>query len=174
MSFENAKYSVDKDPYEWCLKQSKRLKSTDTQMKIKMRSQKLLTQMPVELENAIRCICNQSWALDDISKTLQDAKKKVYSIEKFPEEESPTEGSESDSMGDAIRKYSDDYQEQKEEFLVEYQEEKQLEIQDIQLEAGIPQDTSNENLCKNTQDAQTFLVTPTGGMAQIYMGQPQR
>ncbi|MBW0551924.1 hypothetical protein O181_091639 [Austropuccinia psidii MF-1] len=43
-----------------------------------------------------------------------------------------------------------------------------LEIQDIQLEAGMPQDTANKNLCKHTQDAQTFLVTPTKGMAYIH------
>ncbi|MBW0549622.1 hypothetical protein O181_089337 [Austropuccinia psidii MF-1] len=41
-------------------------------------------------------------------------------------------------------------------------------MQDIQLEAGKPQDTANKSLCKNTQDAQTFLVTPTKGMAYIH------
>ncbi|MBW0504770.1 hypothetical protein O181_044485 [Austropuccinia psidii MF-1] len=41
-------------------------------------------------------------------------------------------------------------------------------MQDIQLEAGMPQDTSNEELCKHTQAAQTFLVTPTKGMAYIH------
>ncbi|MBW0572570.1 hypothetical protein O181_112285, partial [Austropuccinia psidii MF-1] len=61
------------------------------------------------------------------------AKKKVYSYEKVPEEESPTEDSESDSMGDAITEPSDDDQDPREEFLVEYQEETPLEIQDIQL-----------------------------------------
>ncbi|MBW0585906.1 hypothetical protein O181_125621 [Austropuccinia psidii MF-1] len=79
-----------------------------------------------------------------------------YAIEKIPEEESPTEDSESDCMGDG------------EELLVEYQEETPLEIQDIQLEAGRPQDPANKNLCKNTQDAQTFLVTPARGMAYIH------
>ncbi|MBW0593514.1 hypothetical protein O181_133229 [Austropuccinia psidii MF-1] len=59
-------------------------------------------------------------------------------------------------------------QDPKEEFLVEYQEETPLEIQDIQLEAGMPQDIANKNLCKRTQDAQTFLVTPTKGMAYIH------
>ncbi|MBW0463213.1 hypothetical protein O181_002928 [Austropuccinia psidii MF-1] len=54
MSFENDKYSVEKDPYEWCLRQSKRLKAVDPQMKIQMRNQKLLTQMPGELENAVK------------------------------------------------------------------------------------------------------------------------
>ncbi|MBW0502892.1 hypothetical protein O181_042607 [Austropuccinia psidii MF-1] len=35
MSFENDKYFVDKDPYEWCFRQSKILKAVDPQMKIK-------------------------------------------------------------------------------------------------------------------------------------------
>ncbi|MBW0512293.1 hypothetical protein O181_052008 [Austropuccinia psidii MF-1] len=71
-------------------------------------------------------------------------------------------------MGDAIREKFDDDQDPREEFLVAYQKETPLEIQDIQLEAGIPQDTSNKNLCKYTQDAQTFLVTPTKGMEYIH------
>ncbi|MBW0575825.1 hypothetical protein O181_115540, partial [Austropuccinia psidii MF-1] len=71
-------------------------------------------------------------------------------------------------MGDAIRDLSDNDQDPKEEFLVEYQEETPLEIEDIQLEAGMPQDTANKNLCKHTQDEQTFLVTSTKGMAYIY------
>ncbi|MBW0531715.1 hypothetical protein O181_071430 [Austropuccinia psidii MF-1] len=40
----------------------------------------------------------------------QKAKKKVYAIEKVPEEESPTEDADSDSMGDAIREQYDDDQ----------------------------------------------------------------
>ncbi|MBW0469776.1 hypothetical protein O181_009491 [Austropuccinia psidii MF-1] len=32
----------------------------------------------------------------------------------------------------------------------------------------MPQDTSNKNACKHTQDAQTFLVTPTKGMAYTH------
>ncbi|MBW0588455.1 hypothetical protein O181_128170 [Austropuccinia psidii MF-1] len=173
MSFENEKYSVDKDPYEWCLIKSKRLEAIDPQMNIQMRNHKLLTQLPGELEHAVKCICNQNCTLDDISNTLQEIrertnigkftpykssglkekqpfrvefkdkpkerveevakkrnschncgstdhyannctneKKNVHAIEKVPEEESPTEDSDSDSMGDAIR----------EQFLVEYQE----------------------------------------------------
>ncbi|MBW0585805.1 hypothetical protein O181_125520 [Austropuccinia psidii MF-1] len=193
-----------------------------------MRNHKLLTQIPGELEHAVKCRCNQNCTLDEIANTLQDirkktnmgkyspykrsgfkenqpfrvdfkdtpkegvaevtkkknswnncgskdhyanncpkAKKKVYSIEKVPEEESPTDDSESDSMGAAIREQSDNDQDPREEFLVEYQGETPLEIQDIQLEADIPQDTANKNLCKNTHDAQTFLVTPTKGMEYI-------
>ncbi|MBW0491851.1 hypothetical protein O181_031566 [Austropuccinia psidii MF-1] len=71
-------------------------------------------------------------------------------------------------MGDGFREQSDEEQDPREEFLVEYQEKTPLEIQDIQLEAGMPQDTANKNLCKNTQDAQTFLVTPSKGMAYIH------
>ncbi|MBW0518481.1 hypothetical protein O181_058196 [Austropuccinia psidii MF-1] len=71
-------------------------------------------------------------------------------------------------MGDAIREQSDYDQDPREEFLVEYQEDTPLEIQDIQLEEGMPQDTANKNLFKHTQDAQTFLVTPTKGMAYLH------
>ncbi|MBW0535101.1 hypothetical protein O181_074816 [Austropuccinia psidii MF-1] len=169
MSFENDKYSVDKDPDEWCLGKYKRLKAIHSQMNIQMRNHKLLTQLPGELEHAVKCRCNQNCILDDIANTLHDirkrtniekfslyrsnsfkkkqplrmefkdkpiervaevekkknsfhncgssdhyanncpkAKKKLYAIWKVPEEESPTEDSESDSMGDAIREPSDD------------------------------------------------------------------
>ncbi|MBW0533582.1 hypothetical protein O181_073297 [Austropuccinia psidii MF-1] len=84
---------------------------------------------------------------DYYSNKCPKVKKKVYAIEKVPEEESPTEHSESDSMGDAIREQSDEDKDPREEFLVEYQEETPPEIQDIQLDAGIPQDTANKNLC---------------------------
>ncbi|MBW0545033.1 hypothetical protein O181_084748 [Austropuccinia psidii MF-1] len=225
MSFETEKYSVDKYPYEWGIRQSKTLKCIDPKMNIQRRNHKLLTQMPGELENEVKCRCNQIFTLDDISNTLQDvrkrsnigkyslykssgfkkkqpfrmefkykprerveqvakkknschncgstdhyanncpkAKKKVYSIQKCPEEEFPTEDYESDSMGDAIREKSDEDQDSREKFLVEYQETL-LEIQDIQLGAGMPQDTANNNLCKHTQDAQTFLVAQPKGMA---------
>ncbi|MBW0551929.1 hypothetical protein O181_091644 [Austropuccinia psidii MF-1] len=194
-----------------------------------MRNHKLLTQLPGELEHAVKCRCNQNCTLEDIANTLQDirkrtnigkftpyrssgfkekqplrvelkdkpretvaevekkknschncgstdhyanncpkAKKKVYAIEKVPEEESPTDDSESDSMGDAIREKYDYDHYPREEFLVKYQEETPLEFQDIQLEAGMPQDTANRNLCKHTQDAQTFLVIPTKAMEYIH------
>ncbi|MBW0479964.1 hypothetical protein O181_019679 [Austropuccinia psidii MF-1] len=72
MSFENDKYSVDKDPYEWCLRQSKRPKVIDPQMNIQMRNHKLPTQIPGELEHELKFRCNQSCTLDDIANTLQD------------------------------------------------------------------------------------------------------
>ncbi|MBW0492273.1 hypothetical protein O181_031988 [Austropuccinia psidii MF-1] len=76
--------------------------------------------------------------------------KKFYAIEQVPEEESPKEDYESDFMGDLIREKSDEDQDPREEFLVECKEETQLEIQNIHLEAGMPQETSNKNLCKQT------------------------
>ncbi|MBW0489499.1 hypothetical protein O181_029214 [Austropuccinia psidii MF-1] len=185
MSFENDKYSVDKYKYEWCLRQSKRVQAIYRQMHTWMRNHKLLTQMPGELEHSVKCICNKNCTLDDIANPFKDirkrtnigkyspyksnhyasdypkTKKNVYAIEKVPKEESPAEDSESDSMGDSIREQSDEDRDPREESLVEYQEETPLEIQDKQLEAGIPQDTENRNLFKYTQDAQTFLVTPT-------------
>ncbi|MBW0480114.1 hypothetical protein O181_019829 [Austropuccinia psidii MF-1] len=82
MSFENEKYPVDKDPYEWCLRKSKRLKAIDPQMNIQMRNNKLLTQIPGELEHAVKCRCNQSFTLDVISNTLQDVRK-INNIENY-------------------------------------------------------------------------------------------
>ncbi|MBW0476756.1 hypothetical protein O181_016471 [Austropuccinia psidii MF-1] len=105
--------------------------------------------------------CDNCGSTDHYSNNSPKEKKKVYSIEQVPEEESTTEDSEPYSMGNAIREQSYEDQDPREKFLVEYQEEKQLEIQDIQLEAGIPQKTENINLCKHTQDEKTFLVTPT-------------
>ncbi|MBW0540021.1 hypothetical protein O181_079736 [Austropuccinia psidii MF-1] len=71
-------------------------------------------------------------------------------------------------MSDALREQSDEDQDPREEFLVECQEETPLEIKDVQLEAGMPQDTANKNLCKHTQDSQKIQVTPTKGMAYIH------
>ncbi|MBW0505938.1 hypothetical protein O181_045653 [Austropuccinia psidii MF-1] len=112
--------------------------------------------------------CHKCGSTDHSANNCPKEKKKVYAIEKVPEEKYPTENSESDSMGDSIRDQSDYHQDPREEFLAEYQEKTQMEIQDIQLEAVIPQDTANKKLCKHTQDAQTFLVTPTKGMAYIH------
>ncbi|MBW0493873.1 hypothetical protein O181_033588 [Austropuccinia psidii MF-1] len=75
--------------------------------------------------------CHNCGSTDHYANNFPNAKKKFYAIEKVPEEESPIEDSESDSMGDAIRERPDEEQEPREEFLVEYQEETPLEIQDI-------------------------------------------
>ncbi|MBW0493587.1 hypothetical protein O181_033302 [Austropuccinia psidii MF-1] len=178
---------------------SKRLKAIDPQMNISMSNHKLVTQIPGDVEHAVKFRCNKSCTLDDIetlykiqnqrkngrsyqeekypnncgsadhyANNFPNAKNKVYVIEQVTEEESPPEDSESDSMVDAIREKSDYDQDPTEEFLVEYQEETQMEIEEIQLEEGMPQDTANKNLFEHTQDAQTFLLKPTKGMGYIY------
>ncbi|MBW0592046.1 hypothetical protein O181_131761 [Austropuccinia psidii MF-1] len=75
--------------------------------------------------------CHNCGSTDHYSNNCPKEKKKAYAIEKVPEQESATEESDSDSMGDAIREQSGDYQHQREEFLVEYQKGTPLEIQDI-------------------------------------------
>ncbi|MBW0574066.1 hypothetical protein O181_113781 [Austropuccinia psidii MF-1] len=72
--------------------------------------------------------CHKCGSTDPYANNCPKAKRKVYAIDKVPEEESPTEDSDSDSMVDAIREQSDDYQDPIEEFLVEYQENTPLEI----------------------------------------------
>ncbi|MBW0580324.1 hypothetical protein O181_120039 [Austropuccinia psidii MF-1] len=60
MSFENDKYSMDKYPYEWLVRKFKGLKAIDPQMNIQVRNHKLLTQIPGELEHAVKCRCNHN------------------------------------------------------------------------------------------------------------------
>ncbi|MBW0494219.1 hypothetical protein O181_033934 [Austropuccinia psidii MF-1] len=64
-------------------------------------------------------LCHNCGSTENYANNCSKAKKKVYAIEKVPEEESPTEDFESDSMGDAIRKQSDEEKDPREEFLVE-------------------------------------------------------
>ncbi|MBW0541658.1 hypothetical protein O181_081373 [Austropuccinia psidii MF-1] len=97
-----------------------------------------------------KSICHNCCLTDNYANKCSKAKRKFYAIERFAEEESPTEDSESDSMGYAIREQCNDDQDPREEFLVGYQEETQLEIQDIQLEAGMPQYNAKKNWCKHT------------------------
>ncbi|MBW0550404.1 hypothetical protein O181_090119 [Austropuccinia psidii MF-1] len=112
--------------------------------------------------------CHNCDSTDRYAKNYPKAKEKVYAIKQVPEEKSQTEDSESDSMGDAIREQFDEDQDPREEFPVEYPEETQLETQDIQLKAGIPQETANKNLCKDTRDEHTFIATQTKGIAYIF------
>ncbi|MBW0531112.1 hypothetical protein O181_070827 [Austropuccinia psidii MF-1] len=76
MSVESDKYSVDKDPYEWCLGKCKMLEAIDPQMNIQMRNHKLMTQLPGELEHAIKCRYNQNCTLDGIANNLEDIRKR--------------------------------------------------------------------------------------------------
>ncbi|MBW0517002.1 hypothetical protein O181_056717 [Austropuccinia psidii MF-1] len=58
--------------------------------------------------------CHNCGSTDHYAHNCPKAKKKVYAIEQVPEEESPTEDSQSDSMGDAIRNKFDDDQDPRE------------------------------------------------------------
>ncbi|MBW0525912.1 hypothetical protein O181_065627 [Austropuccinia psidii MF-1] len=69
--------------------------------------------------------CPNCGSTDHYANDYLKAKKKVYAIEKVPED------SGSDSMGDAIGEESDEEQDQREEFLVEYQEETPPETKQI-------------------------------------------
>ena len=77
ISFESDRYSTEKDPYEWCLKQTKRLKSIDPNMTIEMRNHKILTKLPGDLEHAVKCRCSKISSIDDIANVIQDVRKKT-------------------------------------------------------------------------------------------------
>ncbi|MBW0534770.1 hypothetical protein O181_074485 [Austropuccinia psidii MF-1] len=68
---ERSKKSFDKDPYGWCLRQSKRIIAIDPQMTTEMRNIKLLTKLPGDLEHEVKCRCSKESTLDEISTTLQ-------------------------------------------------------------------------------------------------------
>ncbi|MBW0523863.1 hypothetical protein O181_063578 [Austropuccinia psidii MF-1] len=151
-------------------------------MNIQIQNHKLLTQMPGQLEVEFKDkpregvaevtkkknSCHNCGSTDHYSNNFPKEKKKVYAIEKFPKEESPTEDSESESMGDAITEKYDEEQEPREELLVEYPQETPVKIQDIQLEGGMPPDTATKSWCEHIHHSQTFLVRPTKGMAYIH------
>ncbi|MBW0468771.1 hypothetical protein O181_008486 [Austropuccinia psidii MF-1] len=71
-----------------------------------------------ELMKKANC-CHNFGSTDQYTQNCPKAKKRFYAIEQLLEEESPKEDSESESMGDAIREHSDDYQDPKEELIVE-------------------------------------------------------
>ncbi|MBW0471835.1 hypothetical protein O181_011550 [Austropuccinia psidii MF-1] len=108
--------------------------------------------------------CHNCGSTDHYSKSFKKEKKRSMPFKKT-QRKNLKERILSLTMVDAIRESSNGDQYPILEFFVEYQEETQLEIQDIQLEEGLLQDTANKNLCNHTQGAQTFLVTPTKGMA---------
>ncbi|MBW0534742.1 hypothetical protein O181_074457 [Austropuccinia psidii MF-1] len=55
LSFGNDRYTVDKDPYDWCLRQSKRLIAIDPHITTEMRNNKILTKLTGDLEHAVKC-----------------------------------------------------------------------------------------------------------------------
>ncbi|MBW0507109.1 hypothetical protein O181_046824 [Austropuccinia psidii MF-1] len=67
--------------------------------------------------------CHNCGSTHSYTNNCPKAKKKFYAIGNVPKEESPTEDCDSDSMGDSIREQSNEENDPREEFLVEYQEE---------------------------------------------------
>ncbi|MBW0547525.1 hypothetical protein O181_087240 [Austropuccinia psidii MF-1] len=74
LSFGNGRYTVDKDPYDWCLRQSKRLIAIDPHITTEMKNHKLLTKLPGDLENEVKFRCSKESTLDEISTTLQEVR----------------------------------------------------------------------------------------------------
>ncbi|MBW0465258.1 hypothetical protein O181_004973 [Austropuccinia psidii MF-1] len=71
------RYSIEKDPYKLCLKQTKRLKFIDPEMTIKMRNHNLLKKLPRHLEHAVKCRCSKTISIDEIENFIQDVRKKT-------------------------------------------------------------------------------------------------
>ncbi|MBW0471119.1 hypothetical protein O181_010834 [Austropuccinia psidii MF-1] len=74
LSFRNDRYKVDKDPYDWCLRQSKRLIAIDPHITTEMRNKKLLRKLPGDLEHSVKFRCSKESTLDEISTTLQEVR----------------------------------------------------------------------------------------------------
>ncbi|MBW0580035.1 hypothetical protein O181_119750 [Austropuccinia psidii MF-1] len=73
-------------------------------VKFKNKPRERVAEVTMNKNSGHNCVSTENYA-----NNCPKAKKKVYAIEKALEEESPTEDSESDFMGDAIREQSDEY-----------------------------------------------------------------
>ncbi|MBW0503852.1 hypothetical protein O181_043567 [Austropuccinia psidii MF-1] len=74
LSFGNDRYTVDKDPYDWCLRQSERLTAIDPHITTEMKNHKLFTKLPGYLEHAVKSRWSKESTLDEISTTLQEVR----------------------------------------------------------------------------------------------------
>ncbi|MBW0493777.1 hypothetical protein O181_033492, partial [Austropuccinia psidii MF-1] len=66
--------SMEKDPYDWCLRQSKSVIAIDPRITTEMRNHKLFTKLSGDLANALKCSCSKESTLDEISTTLQEVR----------------------------------------------------------------------------------------------------
>ncbi|MBW0570343.1 hypothetical protein O181_110058 [Austropuccinia psidii MF-1] len=66
LSFQNDRYIVHKDPYDWCLRQSKKLIAIEPNITTEMGNHKLLTKLPGDLEHEVKCRCFKESTLDEI------------------------------------------------------------------------------------------------------------
>ncbi|MBW0572449.1 hypothetical protein O181_112164 [Austropuccinia psidii MF-1] len=74
---DSIRYTVDKDPYDWCLRQSKRLTAIETHITTEMRNHKLLTRLPGDLEHAVKCKFCKEYTFHEISTTLQEVRSRT-------------------------------------------------------------------------------------------------
>ncbi|MBW0566331.1 hypothetical protein O181_106046 [Austropuccinia psidii MF-1] len=74
LSFGNDRYTVEKDPYDWCLRQSKRPIAIDPDITTEKRNHKLLTKLPGDLEHEVKCRFSKESTLDEMSNTLQEVR----------------------------------------------------------------------------------------------------
>ncbi|MBW0561150.1 hypothetical protein O181_100865 [Austropuccinia psidii MF-1] len=72
LPFGNDRYTVDKNPYNWCLRQSKKLIAIDPHITTEMRNHKLLTKLPGDLEHAVKCRCSKESTMYEILTNLQE------------------------------------------------------------------------------------------------------
>ncbi|MBW0510963.1 hypothetical protein O181_050678 [Austropuccinia psidii MF-1] len=55
LSFGNDRYTVEKDPYDWCLRRAKRLIAIDPHITAEMGNHKLLTKVPGDMKHLVKC-----------------------------------------------------------------------------------------------------------------------
>ncbi|MBW0500823.1 hypothetical protein O181_040538 [Austropuccinia psidii MF-1] len=74
LSFGNNRYTGGKDPYDWCLRQSKRLIAIDPHTTTEMINHKLLTKLPGKLAYEVKCRFSKESTLDEISTIFQEGR----------------------------------------------------------------------------------------------------
>ncbi|MBW0533610.1 hypothetical protein O181_073325 [Austropuccinia psidii MF-1] len=74
LSFGNDRYTVEKDPYDECLRKSKRLIAIDPHITTEMTNQKLLKKLSGDLEHGLKFRFSKESNLDEISTTLQEVR----------------------------------------------------------------------------------------------------
>ncbi|MBW0509359.1 hypothetical protein O181_049074 [Austropuccinia psidii MF-1] len=107
-------------------------------------------------------------AKDHYANNFTETKEKIYEIDEGSEEEPVGKRSDSDRIRNGIREDPQSESQQIEAYIMECNEENSLDIQDIELNSGMPQVTSEKELCKHTLDEQTFLVKTKKGMGFIH------
>ncbi|MBW0492523.1 hypothetical protein O181_032238 [Austropuccinia psidii MF-1] len=145
LSFGNDRYTVDKDPYDWCLRQSKRLMAIDPHIKIEMRNHKLLNKLSGDAEHAVKFRLSKESTLDEISTTLQECespnqyaerfskdREEIFEREKETRKDQEVHESDSDSVGNGCEHNHN------QEYLVEFKNHEAKEIGSVHLKIRKP------------------------------------